>query len=127
MAGIKYSIEFPIHSSVNILFKRLSTPSGLAEWFADDISIKDNMFIFHWEDSEQLAELVKKKENEFIRFRWLDNDNKEDFFEFRIEIDDMTSDVSLIVTDFAENKADEKEAILLWETQIENLKRALGS
>ena len=124
MAGKKYSIEFPIHSSINILFKRLSTPSGLAEWFADDVSIKNNTFIFHWEDSKQSAELVKKKENEFIRFRWVDN--KEEFFEFRIEIDDMTSDVSLIVTDFAEDEDDEKEGTLLWETQIENLRRALG-
>ena len=39
----------------------------------------------------------------------------------------MTSDVSLIVTDFADNKDEEQEAILLWETQIENLRRALGS
>ena len=125
MAGKKYSIEFPIHSSINILFKRLSTPSGLAEWFADDVSIKNNTFIFHWEDSQQSAELVKKKENEFIKFRWADN--KEGFFEFRIEIDDMTSDVSLIVTDFAEDEDEEQEGILLWETQIENLRRALGS
>lgn len=127
MGGKKYSIEFPIQSSINILFKRLSTPSGLAEWFADDVSIKKNIFTFHWEDTQQLAELLKKKENEFIRFRWLENNGEEDFFEFRIEIDDMTSDVSLIVTDFAENDSDEKEAILLWETQIGNLRRALGS
>ena len=39
-ALIKYTLEFPINSSINILYLRLSSPSGLAEWFADDIIIK---------------------------------------------------------------------------------------
>ena len=37
----KYTLEFPINSSVNILYKRLSTPSGLSEWFANDVLIED--------------------------------------------------------------------------------------
>ena len=124
---IKYTIEIPINSSVNVLYKRLSTASGLAEWFADDVNLKNNVFTFFWEDSEQSAKILKKKSNKFIQYKWLDDEEKESFFEFKIQVDEMTSDVSLIVTDFAEDQEDKEEQIMLWEQQILNLKRAIGS
>jgi uncharacterized protein YndB with AHSA1/START domain len=124
---IKYSIEIPINSSVNVLYKRLSTASGLAEWFADDVNLKNNVFTFFWDDSEQSAKILKKKSNKFIQYKWLDDEAKESFFEFKIQVDEMTSDVSLIITDFAEDKEDKEEQTMLWEQQILNLKRAIGS
>ena len=124
---VKYSIELSINSSVNVLYKRLSTPSGLAEWFADNVNLKDNVFTFFWDDSEQSAKLIKKKTNKFIQFKWLDDEYKESYFEFNILVDEMTSDVSIIITDFAEDLDEKEEQILLWEQQIENLKRAIGS
>ncbi|MDB9809276.1 START-like domain-containing protein [Flavobacteriales bacterium] len=124
---IKYSLEFPINSSVSILYKRLSTPSGLAEWFADDVIVKNKIFTFFWEGSEQEAKLLKLKTDHFIRFKWEDNDTIEDYFEFLIQIDDMTSDVSLIITDFAEDEQDQEEQTNLWRNQISLLKMAIGS
>lgn len=124
---IKYSLELPINSSINILYKRLSTPSGLSEWFADNVNLENNIFTFFWDDSEQSAKLLKKKTNKFIQFKWLDHDDKDSYFEFNIQIDEMTSDVSLIITDFAEDLDEKEEQILLWKQQIENLKRAIGS
>jgi|TARA_B110000263_G_scaffold209743_1_gene191969 uncharacterized protein YndB with AHSA1/START domain len=124
---IKYSLELPINSSINILYKRLSTPSGLSEWFADNVNLKNNIFTFFWDDSEQSAKLLKKKTDKFIQFKWLDDDDKDSYFEFNIQIDEMTSDVSLIITDFAEDLDEKEEQILLWKQQIENLKRAIGS
>jgi uncharacterized protein YndB with AHSA1/START domain len=124
---IKYSLEFPINSSVSILYKRLSTPSGLAEWFADDVIVKNKIFTFFWEGSEQEAKLLKLKIDHFIRFKWEDNDTKEDYFEFLIQIDEMTSDVSLIITDFAEDEQDQEEQTSLWSNQISLLKMAIGS
>jgi len=123
---IKFKLEYPIHSSINILYKRLFTPSGLSEWFADDVHIRNDLYTFFWDGSEQSAKLVKKKENQFVRFHWVDNDD-ESYFEFAIQIDDLTNDVSLIVTDFAEDEQEKEENALLWNTQIENLKHALGS
>ena len=124
---IKYSIEIPINSSVNVLYKRLSTPSGLAEWFADNVNLKNNVFTFFWDDSDQSAKILKKKSNKFIQFKWLDDEEKESFFEFKIQVDEMTSDVSLIITDFAEDEEDQEEQTMLWEQQIQNLKMAIGS
>ena len=124
---IKYSIEIPINSSVNVLYKRLSTPSGLAEWFADNVNLKNNAYTFFWDDSEQSAKILKKKSNKFVQFKWLDDEEKESFFEFKIQVDEMTSDVSLIITDFAEDEEDQEEQTMLWEQQIQNLKMAIGS
>jgi uncharacterized protein YndB with AHSA1/START domain len=124
---IKYSLEFPINSSVSILYMRLSTPSGLAEWFADDVIVKDRIFTFFWEGSEQEAKLLKLRNDHFIRFKWEDNETKEDYFEFLIQVDEMTSDVSLIITDFAEDEQDQDEQTNLWNKQISFLKMAIGS
>lgn len=124
---IKYSIEIPINSSVNVLYKRLSTPSGLAEWFADNVNLKNNVYTFFWDDSDQSAKILKKKSNKFVQFKWLDDEEKESFFEFKIQVDEMTSDVSLIITDFAEDEEDKEEQTMLWEQQIQNLKMAIGS
>jgi len=124
---IRYTLEFPINSSVNILYKRLSTPSGLSEWFADDVVIKNKIFTFFWDGSEQEAKLLKLKTNQFIRLKWADNYTKEDYFEFLIQIDEMTSDVSLMITDFAEDEQDQEEQTELWNNQISALKSAIGS
>jgi hypothetical protein len=123
----KYTLEFPINSSVNILYNRLSTASGLSEWFADDVMVKDKVFTFFWQGSDQKATLLKLKNNQFIRLKWEYNDTKEDYFEFLIQVDEMTLDVSLIITDFAECEQDQKEQTELWNKQISLLKRAIGS
>ena len=122
----QYTLEFPIRSSIKVLYKRLSTPSGLSEWFANDVNIKNGVYTFYWDGSEQSAKLVTKKENKFVKYKWIDSDEAEDYFEFKIVVDDMTSDVSLLITDFADDEEDFEEAKLLWETQVDNLRGALG-
>ena len=124
---LKYTIEFPIRSSVNVLYKRLSTPSGLSEWFANNVSINNDVYTFFWDLSEQSAKMLKKKENSFIRFRWEEEEYEDTYFEFLIQIDEMTSDVSLMITDYAKDETEQKEQTSLWQAQFNNLKRALGS
>ena len=122
----KIELEFPVNVSPKVLYYRLSTPSGLSEWFADDVNLKDSVFTFIWDGNEQQAELLQKKENKSIRFHWLDSDFVESYCEFRISQDDLTGDVCLMVTDFAEE--DEiQDTSELWEKQIDGLKRNLGS
>ena len=122
----KYQIEFPIRSSLRILFNQISTPSGLSEWFADNVNIKGKNYTFFWDGDEQDAELVTKKNNQSIKFRWEDEPS-DTYFEFVIQVDDITQDISLIVTDFAEDEEDEEEAKLLWNKQIEKLRQSIGS
>ena len=51
---------------------------------------------------------------------------KTNFFEFKIEMDEITKDVSLIITDFSEEDELE-EAKLLWDSLVSDLKQVLGS
>ena len=122
---VKYELEFAIRSSVNILFSYLSTPSGLSEWFADDVNCNRNIYTFIWDNSEQEAELITMSTNYSVKFRWTDHP-KHTFFEFRVEIDGITNDVVLKVTDFAEEEEVE-EGKDLWTSQINTLMKNLGS
>ena len=122
-----YQLEYPLNSSIKILYERLSTISGLSEWFADDVNIsREGIYTFTWEGSSQDAKLISKKKGDHIRFRWLDSEEDE-FFEFRIQIDELTSDVSLIISDFAEDEDEKEDATNLWDAQIDNLKNIIGS
>ena len=122
----KYQLEFPMRSSLRILFTQISTPSGLSEWFADNVNIKGKNYTFFWDGDEQEAELVSKKNNQSVKFRWLDEPS-DTYFEFNILVDDITQDISLVITDFAEDQEDEDEAKRLWNKQIEKLKQTIGS
>jgi len=125
---IKYTLEFPVKASPKMLYQYLTTPSGLSEWFANDVNFRGEKYTFIWDNSEEEAKVLSKKNNVFMRLQWLDEEDEDAdyYFEYRIEIDDLTNDVSLMVTDFAEE--DElQESKLLWETQISNLLHAIGS
>ena len=122
----KYQIEFPIRSSLRILFNQVSTPSGLSEWFADNVNLSGKNYTFFWDGDVQEAELISKKNNQWIKFRWVDEPS-DTYFELKIIVDDITQDISLIVTDFAEDEEDEEEAKLLWHKQIEKLRQSIGS
>lgn len=121
----KFELEYTINSSPKVLYNRLSTPEGLAEWFADDVTLDGKTYTFYWEGTEQQAEVVVKKNNKYIRFRWINDEDDKTYFEFRITQDELTGDVSLLITDFAEE--DEKDdAVDLWDTQIAELKHVIG-
>lgn len=123
---IKYEMEFPIQASPSLLFQYISTPSGLSEWYADNVNSRGEYFTFIWEGSEEKAKLVSKKTDERIKFRWVDDEDTSYFFELRIQVDDITKDVSLMITDFAEED-EVDEGKMLWENMVSDLKQILGS
>jgi len=125
---VKYELEFQLNSSPQLLYQYISTPSGLSEWFADNVNSRGEFFTFIWDGSEEKARLSSRKSDEKIKFRWIDEDNKDTdyFFELRILEDEITKDVSLMITDFAFEE-DFDEVKLLWESQISDLKHVIGS
>ena len=125
---VKYELEFPIHSSPQLLYQYIITPSGLSEWFSDNVNSRGEYYTFIWNDSEENAKLVSKKTGEKVKFKWLDEDLKETeyYFELKIQVEEITNDVSLIVVDFSEE--DElPENQLLWESLVSDLKHVIGS
>lgn len=125
---IKYELEFPIHASPSLLYNYIYTPSGLSEWFADNVNSRGELFTFIWDESEEKAKLVSKKASERVKFKWLDEDGEDTdyFFEIKIMEDAITKDVSLVIIDFAEEDEVE-ESKLLWSSQISDLKQVIGS
>ena len=123
---VKFEMEFPIHASPQLLYQYISTPSGLSEWFAENVNSRGELFKFIWDGSEEQAKLVTKKSGERIKFKWLEDEDESYFFEIRIQVDEITKDVSIIVTDFAEEDEVE-ESKMLWENQMSDLKQVLGS
>jgi uncharacterized protein YndB with AHSA1/START domain len=122
----KFVLEFVLGTSPAILYEFLTTPSGLSEWFADDVNIHDGVFTFFWDGSEQKALLLDFKEEKFIRFQWVDKPAGS-YFEFKIDIDELTGDVSLMVTDFADEGSDLETSKRLWDSQIHTLMHVIGS
>ena len=122
----KYVIEFSVKSSIPILFEFISTPSGLSEWFSDNVSVQTGgFFTFYWDGVPQQAKLIGYRDQEYIRFEWVDKKDGS-FFEFRIETDELTSDVSLFITDFAD-PSELQTNKLVWGSQIDDLLHIIGS
>lgn len=123
---IRYEMEFPIQASPSLLYNYISTPSGLSEWYADNVNSRGELFTFIWEGSEENAKLLSKKSGERVKFRWISDEDTPYFFEIRIQVDDITKDVSIMITDFSED-GEIDEGRMLWENMISNLKQVLGS
>ena len=122
---IKFQLEFVIQSSPQLLYQYLSTPSGLSEWFADNVNSRGEKFTFIWDGSEEEAKLLKRKSDEFVKFAWEESEDGS-FFEMKIIVDEITKDVSLFITDFADEDEVE-ESKMLWTNQVSDLKQVLGS
>ena len=122
----KLELEYTLNCSPKVLFSWISTPEGLEGWFADKVVVDKDLFTFTWDKTESKARLSALKENKFVRFEWLGKEDVEsNYFEFRIMIQELTSDLALIITDFTDLE-EKEDAVFLWDTQIGDLKRTLG-
>jgi hypothetical protein len=124
----KYELEFILNSSPRILENMFSSPDGLSEWFADNVNVKDDVYTFEWDGSSEQARLIHHKLHSKVKFKWLadEEDGLESFFEIGYNIDPITNQVALTITDFAYPE-DRESAILLWNQQVSDLKRLLGA
>lgn len=122
----KFHIEYVFDKvSRRSLWNHLTTPPGLSAWFADDVIIDDTIYTFKWNKIAEEAEVLNMKPEASIRYRWLDEEDENSYFEFQIHSIELTGATALQITDFAE--PDEKtDSIDLWDTQVGELKRTLG-
>lgn len=124
---IMFQTEIPIKTSVGILYDMMTTPSGLSDWFCEDVNIDGDLYSFFWGGEAEKAELLRMSKNEFVRFKWVEDEDDNAYFELRIKIDGITKDVALVITDFADDEEEVEENTLLWESQINDLKRVIGA
>ena len=122
----KFLIEYYFDkASKNSLWNHIGTAIGLSGWFADEVSSDDKIFTFKWKNHIMEAKEIGISLNQYIRFHWLEDENPDTYFEFRLHKNELTGGLMLEITDFAE-PGEKDESIKLWNTQIKDLKRILG-
>ena len=121
----RIELEFQIRSSPSVLFSRLSTASGLAEWFSDNVLVDGSKYTFIWGKTSQSADLLTNRPLENVKFRWTETDEPSEF-EFNIVMGEIIEDLSLIVTDHVDEE-DEEDVVKLWDAAISRLRKAIGS
>ena len=127
MKKTKVRMEYMLKGgSSSIVWSIISTPSGLETWFADKVTSSDKIFTFRWGKTEnRQAEVVGIRTNSYIRFHWMDDEERKSYFELKVNYNELTEDLMLEVIDFA--YPDEIEDVKdLWESDIEKLKRVSG-
>lgn len=127
MKKTKVRMEYMLKGgSSSIVWSIISTPSGLETWFADKVTSSDKIFTFRWDKTEsRQAEVVGIRTNSYIRFHWMDDEERKSYFELKVNYNELTEDLMLEVIDFA--YPDEIEDVKdLWESDIEKLKRVSG-
>lgn len=120
----KFTLEYALRSSPRILYSFISEPNGLSQWFADDVTVRDQVYTFSWDGEVQRAKLLSSKENKSVKFKWLD-DEPHCYFEMEIMQDELTNDVALSIIDFATDET-KAERVQIWDNQINYLLSVIG-
>ena len=123
----KIKMEYMLKGgSGNVIWSIISTPSGMETWFADKVTAKEKVYTFQWGKTEsRQAEIIHCRTNYFVRFHWLDDVDRKSYFELKIVQNELTEDIMLEITDFAET-AEAEDVKDLWDSDIEKLRRVSG-
>jgi uncharacterized protein YndB with AHSA1/START domain len=128
MGGTKTTLEYEINASRRMLYPYISTASGLAQWFAEDVSVdEDKNFHFIWDGEVHKAKMAAHRTNNFVKFEFLNDmiDEEHAYTEIRLEQNELTQAVFLRVIDYSDIE-DEEEVHELWDNIIHELKEIVG-
>ena len=123
----KTQIEYPLNpSSSVIIWNAISTTAGLERWFADRVTKEGKTYTFRWGKTETRQAIVVNSRPEVCDFlHGLDYEEAVQGGVLKIHYNELTTDHSLEITDFAE-PGEEEDVRSLWDSQIETLKRVFG-
>jgi len=126
----KFTAEYELRASPRMLFPYFTTPAGLAQWFADDVSVNGGkIYNFTWDGSPHYAKITAQRLNKYVRFEFLD-DNQADaadpnFIEFKLDMNEMTQSSFLKVIDYSDlNEAGDLQE--LWQNLLTSLRETVG-
>ena len=81
----KFHIEYIFDKVSNrSLWNHLTTALGLSSWFADTVDIRGNIYTFTWKKMQEQAEIIEIKPEVSVRYRWLEEEDENAYFEFII-------------------------------------------
>lgn len=126
MAKHKFVGEYEIRASKKMLYPYVSSASGLAQWFADDVNIdEDKIFTIMWDGDILKAKIVSHRTNSQVKFEFISDDEDPNYVEFKLDMNEMTQEVFIQVTDYSDMD-DEEELNGLWESLITSLREIVG-
>ena len=112
MTKQRIDIEYPLTTkSHNIVWEQISSAHGLERWLADKVEERDGEFIFTWgepwtQQDVRKAQLIEYVKYDHIRLKWEDDEaegDEDSFWELRIGQSELTKELTLLITDFAED------------------------
>lgn len=126
MERTQFQKEYPLKKvSRTALWRLISMPGGLSEWFCDKVDVQNEYYTFTWNGHQQAAKLLTKQPDESIKFQWEEDKGTKRVFEMSIAHLELTGMVELIIKDVADAD-DVEDSIVLWDSLIDRLKRRLG-
>jgi hypothetical protein len=126
-----FTADYEIHASIKMLYPYIQSAGGLAEWFADDVTInnEDKTYTFFWDNEDHKARQVAHRTNHFARFEFVPESEEDvkdpSYFELRLEFNELTQSVFLKVFDYSDF-TDVRELQDLWDSLIEALRKTVG-
>ena len=130
MGKQKIDIEYPLAiKSPALIWEQISSAHGLERWFADHVNEQDGVFTFTWgepwtEQDVREAHVLESATNDHIRLKW-DEEDDDTYVEMRIAKSELTHQLNLLITDFADD--DDVDGLkILWESMLDRLHRASG-
>ena len=122
---IPVEIEYILTASPQMIYNYVATPGGLSKWFADNVILRGDQYVFIWEGAEESAKLISKTKNKQVKFQWDYCEGTSLYFKFDISKDGMTHKTVLKVCDVSD-PGEEDETIDLWNCQIDELRQCIG-
>ena len=130
MAATHFEFEYEIKASPKVLYPYISTASGLQQWFADKVTVKNaELFIFFWDDENHSAQLVQNKTNKSVKFEFNHPDSAPHsaYIELILDVSELSNTTYLKVYDSASTFKSPADATELWDYLTDKLKEIVGS
>lgn len=126
----KFVAEFELRASPKVLFPYISSASGMQQWFAEKVTLKDSQtFDFQWDGDSHIAKLSQFRQNKSAKFDFVPSSSDEkdhNYLEFKMDVSELTGSTYLKIIDYSTN-TDEEELEELWGDLIYKLKEIVGS
>ena len=120
-----FELEFIFKASPAMLYNFIGSAEGLVRWFCDEADVNKEKYDFYWSGSKESATLVESEEDHVLVFKWNDTVDKKEFLEFEMYKSPITNETILKITDFSDSD-EVDDQIELWESQIDELRKAIG-
>ncbi len=129
MSRQRIELEYLLKASPAILYEFFTEPSYLTRWFCDEVDVREGEggknYVFVWSGAEEIATLYEEEHPHFVRFRWEDAEEEEEYLEFRMSKSPITGETILEITEFCDEDEVEDQT-QFWNSLVEKLRRQAG-